>query len=253
MKLRGKVALITGSSGGMGRATALEFAREGADSLTIQYNTSRPRALAVAKAVEGLGTKAKVLRADLAKKAEAAALVEGTVEAFGHLDLLVCLAGYPFKRDDWFTPFGDLTPLQLQAPLSADLLGTVYTCQAALPYIVERKGRIVLTASTPALTGDTVGISYLMAKAGILALTKSLALLLGPRGVQVNAIAPGSIATKAMGALSRGEEGELKEASALKRLGTPEEIARKVVFLASTDSDFLTGQTLVADGGYALL
>ncbi len=252
VKLQGKVALITGASGGMGRATALEFAREGAAAVGLQYHRSKSRAEEVAKEVKSLSAIPKVLRADTGRQSDVAAMVRRMVGGFHRLDILTCFAGHPFRREDWFAPFDALTPEQLQAPLTTDLLGTFYTCQAALPHLIKSKGRVVLIGSTPAITGDTVGISYLMAKAAVLALTRSLALLAGPKGVHVNAIAPGSIATEAMARLTRAEEAELRKASALRRFGTAEEVARKAVFLASADSDFLTGQTLVVDGGYAL-
>jgi len=116
----------------------------------------------------------------------------------------------------------------------------------------QRSGKIVFVASTPAITGDEVGYSYLIAKSGVLGLTKAAAQYLGPYNVHVNAIAPGSIDTEAMGVLTSKERKELAKYSALKRLGTAKEVARKAVFLCSEDSDFLTGMTLVVDGGYAM-
>lgn len=253
MVLQGKVALITGASGGMGRATAVEFAREGARALGIHYSSSPDRAAKVVEEVKRLGADARALRADVGKPEEARGLVEAVVKAWGNLDVLVCYAGHPFRRDEWFTAFEDLTPDMLMAPLRTDLLGSAYCCQAAARHMkARRSGRIVLVASTPAITGDVVGIPYLIAKAGVLGLTRALALSLGPANVQVNAVAPGSIDTEAMTGLTQEERRALAEEPALKRLGTPREVARKVVFLASEDSDFTTGQTLVVDGGYAL-
>ncbi len=252
MRLEGKVALITGASGGMGRATAVEFAREGARAIGVHYSSSRERAAKIVEEVKRLGTEARALGADVGKPDEARGLVQAVVKAWGTLDVLVCYAGHPFRRGEWFAKFEELKPEDLMAPIRTDLLGSVYCCQAAAEHMKPRRtGHIVLVASTPAITGDVVGISYLIAKAGILGLTKALALYLGPSNIQVNAVAPGSIKTQAMD-LTEEEERDLAREGALKRLGTPEEVARKVVFLASEDASFTTGQTLVVDGGYAL-
>lgn len=251
--LRGKVALVTGGSGGIGAATVRAFAREGAAGVGIHYTRSRERAEELAAAVAREGTEAVPLQADLAEREEARRLVERTVEAFGALHVLVCYAGHPFRRDEWFAPFEDLTEAQLLSPLRVDLLGSVYCLQAAVPHLKEAGGRIILVSSTPALRGDVEGFSYLLAKGGILSLTKALARYLGPEGVHVNCLALGSIGTEAMGDLSEEEEQALAEETALLRVGQPEEVARKAVFLASDDASFLTGATLVVDGGYAYL
>ena len=253
-KLKGLVALLTGASGEIGSATAIEFAKEGAIGLALQYNRSRRQADAVIQSARKLGADGAAFRADLTDPIQAKGLVNKTLARFGRLDALICLAGHPFRRNEWFEKFEQLTPEQLNAPLQVDLLGNAYVIQASVPVMRrQRRGKIVLVGSTPALTGDSVGVSYLMAKAGILALTRALAQQLGPDNIYVNALALGAIDTKStIGHLAAREKDRLAAEASLGRLGTPHEVARKIVFLSSRDSDFVTGQTIVVDGGFAM-
>lgn len=201
-----------------------------------------------------MGCKSVSIQADLSNPADAKNLVAETVSRLGRLDALVCLAGHPFSRSEWFERFERLTPEQLKKPLEVDLLGSAYVVQAAIPTMRRQSsGKIVLIGSTPALTGDSVGTTYLVAKAGLLALTRSLAQYLGKDNIHVNALALGAIDTEStLGHLGPKEKSQLAREAALRRFGSPREVARIIVFLSSTDSDFLTGQTIVVDGGYAM-
>ena len=252
MRLQGRAALVTGGSGGVGRETAREFAREGA-AVAVQYRGSEDRARKVVAEIEAAGGKGVALQADLTDPASCRALVAAAVEALGRLDILACFHGAPFENAVWSSAFEDLKPEDFRAPIEVDLLGAVFVAQAVTPVMREQRyGRIILTSSTPAITGDRAGIAYLIAKAGILGLTRALATYLGPDNIHVNALALGAVDTDAMGSLPPGAAEALAREAALGRRGTPTEVARKAVFLASGDADFMTGQTLVVDGGYAM-
>jgi NAD(P)-dependent dehydrogenase (short-subunit alcohol dehydrogenase family) len=252
-RLEGRVALITGGSSGLGSATVRAFAREGAAGLGIQYHTNKARAEELVAEAEQAGAKAVALRCDANRRKEAHELVRTAVEALGGLDTLVCYAGHPFRREEWLTPFEDLDEEVLMKPLGIDLLGSLFVAQASIPHLrASGRGRIVFTASTPAVSGDVVGISYLLAKGALLSLTRSLAWYLGPDNVHVNALVLGSIDTDAMAGLTEEERRELEEETALKRFADPEEVARKAVFLASDDASFQTGTGLVVDGGFLM-
>ena len=253
-KLSGKISLITGASGEIGKAIAIEFAKEGAAGISLHFNRNKKNVKDTGVAVSKLGSKSVALQADISDPVQAKSLVTRTISEFGRIDVLVCAAGHPFLKGDWFCEFENLTAEQFMNPIKVDLLGNAYVAQAAIRNMKRRRGgKIVLIGSTPAITGDSVGITYLVAKAGLLALTRGLAQQLGPHRINVNALALGAISTRAtLRHLNSRQRADLTREAALGRMGTPLEVARKVVFLSCGDSDFVTGQVMVVDGGYAM-
>ncbi len=251
--LEGTRALITGGTGGLGSATAREFAARGAAGIGVHYSSAKEKAEKLVEELEATGTQALAVQADVSRREEARGLVDEVATTLGGLDALVAYAGYPYHRDDWYAPFEELTEEILMRPLRVDLLGSVFTAQAAIPYLKESaRGRIVFVSSTPAVSGDVVGISYLLAKGGLLSLTKSLAWYLGPDNIHVNSLVLGSIDTQAMATLTQEERQALVEETALKRFGDPVEVASKAAFLASEDASLMTGTLMAVDGGFLM-
>ncbi len=245
-KLAGRVALITGSGRGIGQAIARAFAREGAD-IAVHYNNSRDGAEETAAAVRAAGGRAELFQADVSLVAEGQKLVSDVVAAFGTLDILVNNAG-TFDT----TPLFDVTEENFDHVVATDFKGPFFLAQAAAREMVGRqRGTIINFASGVAADWDPgyfVGTPYAGAKAGLLRAGQRLALELGPHGVRVNAIIPGFIHSKP-GPLPESVRERFAPLAALKRTGEVDEVADVVVFLASDDSRFVTGQSILVDGG----
>jgi 3-oxoacyl-[acyl-carrier protein] reductase len=251
-RLQGKRCLVTGGSGGIGKATCLLMAREGAAGIGVHYMGSKAKAEAVANDCRKLGADAFAVQADVTRREACEAMVQECVRRWGGLDALVCYAGDPWRKDDWFAPFPEQRTAAFESAFRIDLLGSVHCAQAAIPVMQRQKwGRVVLTSSVPGLMGDVEGFSYLPAKGGIAALARSLARTYGHEGILANALALGSVRTEAMMDLTPEEEAILAKETAVKRIAEPDEIARVAVFLCSDDASFITGVALPVDGGLA--
>lgn len=247
MKLKNKVALITGAGKGIGKAIAIEFAKEGAN-IIINYNKSREGAEKVKNKIEKTGSKVIVIKADVSKKEEIEEMIEKTLNEFKRIDILVNNAGVISAA-----PLQELTEEDWDKIMDVNLKG-VFLCSKAVSKIMikQKSGKIINISS---IYGSIFGAEYVMhycaSKAGVANLTKSLAQVLAPH-IQVNSISPGNIDTEMTRRAGDDFIKKVIEKTPLKRLGKPEEIAKVAVFLASSDSDFITGQNIVVDGGLSL-
>lgn len=241
--LRGKTAIVTGAGTGIGRAIAIAFAREGA-VVTLAGRRVAPLE-SVRQEVAALGGSAHVRPADVSDADDAKKLIEESHKDMGRLDVLVNNAGRTYDtlilRMKWDA---------LDEVIATNLKSMFYTCAAAGKVMLSQKsGSIVNVASVVALTGNPGQSAYVASKAGVIGLTKSLALEFGSRNIRVNAVAPGFIETEMTQALSSQTKEEYFKRVPLRRFGATDEVARAVVFLASDASGYITGQTLAVDGG----
>ncbi len=246
--LEGQVVIVTGGSRGIGAATARRVAAAGA-AVVVCYLEQEHRANEVVAEVEAAGGRALAVHADVSQREDVNAMVDATLAAFGRVDGLVNNAGImPI------TPFLEIDDATWERVLRTDLYGAFYACQAVLPQMLRQEsgGRIVNIASRLGQIGFAEVAHYTVAKAGIIALTKSLAREFGQRGIRVNAVAPGVIKTDMGGQVTEGEVGRRRQAELpLGRFGEPEEVAEAVLFLLGEASSLFLGQTLNPNaGGY---
>ncbi len=238
------IALVTGASKGIGAACALALARQGHD-IGLTYAEDRAGAEVVAAEVARAGRRAHIRRAEARDWDDAAAVIEEVEDALGPLDALVANAG--ITRDGPAVRMGGDA---WRAPIDVNLTGTMAVVRAALRGMMRRRsGSIVTMSSVVGVQGNAGQSNYAASKAGIIGLTRALAREAGPRNVRVNAVAPGYIATRLTDVLADEHRAHLLEATALARLGSPEDVAGPVAFLCSPDSAFITGTVLAVDGG----
>ncbi len=247
MTLVGKVALVTGGSRGIGRAVALKLAENGAD-VAINYAGNTAAAEEVKAAVEKLGRRAMLVQGSVADTDGVQAIVNQVVKKLGRLDILINNAGITrdgllmrMKEADW------------DAVLETNLKG-VFNCSKAVmrTMMKQKSGRIVNMASVVGEMGNAGQANYAAAKAGVIGFTKSLAKEVASRGITVNAVAPGFIATDMTKVLTDDQKAEMAKTIPLGRAGQPEDVANAVLFLVSDEAAYITGQVLNVDGGMVM-
>ncbi len=246
-RLEDKRALVTGASRGIGREVALRLAAEGA-RVAVNYRSSEAEAQDVVAAIEARSGTAVALQGDVADAGQANALVAGAVDALGGLDILVNNAG--ITRDNLVPR---LSEEDWDAVLDTNLKGAFLCTKAALrPMLRQRSGRIINMSSVVALAGNPGQANYSAAKAGLIGLTKTVAREVASRGITVNAVAPGFIATRMVERIPEAQRSQVLERIPLARFGKPEDVAACVAFLASDDAAYITGQVLGVDGGLGI-
>ena len=246
MRLKDKVAFITGGARGIGKAIALSFAREGADIVIGDVNLEQ--AQVTCSEIEALGRKSLALAIDVTDFAKTEDAVNKILDKFTKVDILVNNAG--ITKDNLILR---MSQQEWDAVLNVNLKGA-FNCIKAVskPMIKARQGKIINIASIIGLIGNPGQANYSASKAGLIALTKTVAKELASRNINANAIAPGFIQTEMTAKLSEEVRQKLQEAIPLCKLGTPEDVAKACLFLASSDADYITGQTIVVDGGMVM-
>ena len=246
-QLAGKVALVTGASRGIGRAIALALAQQGA-AVLVNYNGSLERAQEVVAEIEKNGGRAEAVGCDVADFTACGKLVEEVIGKYGHVDILVNNAGV--TRDNLILR---MTEEEYDKVLNTNLKGAFNTIRHLSKYFLkQRGGKIINISSVSGIMGNAGQSNYSASKAGLIGLTKSVARELAGKGVCVNAVAPGYIATDMTDALSEKAREGLLQMIPMKKIGQPEDIAQMAVFLASPASDYITGQVINVDGGMAM-
>ena len=247
MRLEGKIALVTGASRGIGRAVALKLATEGA-KVAINFAGNLAKAEEVKAEIESNGGEALLVQGNVADFETVNEIIKKIVDAWGRIDILVNNAG--ITRDNLLLKMSEK---DFDEVIATNLKG-VFNCTKAVTKLMmrQRAGRIVNMSSVVALTGNAGQTNYAAAKAGIIGFTKSAAKEFAPRGITVNAIAPGFIGTDMTSAIPEKIKDEMLKNIPLGRFGNPEDVANAVMFFVSEDAAYITGQVICVDGGMAI-
>jgi 3-oxoacyl-[acyl-carrier protein] reductase len=246
-KLAGKAALVTGASKGIGASIAKHLAAEGA-SIIVNYASSKEGADRIVSEIEAAGGKAIAVKANVAEPSEIGRLVAESVKAFGQIDILVNNAGiYEFA------PLGEITPEHFHRQFNLNVLGLLLTTQEAVNHFPESGGSVINISSVVSTSRFPGSAAYSGTKGAVDAITRVLATELGPHGIRVNSINPGMVETEgthAGGIAGSDMQKNVESVTPLGRIGQPQDIATAAVFLASDDSSWITGETLVIAGGF---
>jgi 3-oxoacyl-[acyl-carrier protein] reductase len=244
MKLDNKIAVLTGAGGAFGEATASLFAKEGANLILTDYNLDAIKPLALE--LKSKGSNVVSLKVDVSNESDVIGMRKRVEEEFGKVDILVNIAGISRSAD-----IQDISLEEWHKLIEINLTGSFLCCRELIDGMIEKKaGKIVNVASISAQTARPVAVDYSASKSGILGLTRTLALQVAPYGINVNAIAPGPVVTPLFEKnFPKGVVDKLLSTIPFRRKGTPEDIANLILFLSSSDSDWITGEVVAINGG----
>lgn len=249
MRMKDKVVLITGGAAGIGKATALRFAEEGAIVVICDVNEAAGN-----ETVKLLGEKAAFYKVNVANRAEVQTWVDDVFAKYGRIDVLINNAG--ILRDGQLVKFkdgklvGQMSEADFDLVISVNLKGVFNGAQAVAPYMIQQGGGVILNASSiVGIDGNFGQTNYIATKAAVIGMTKTWARELGKYGIRVNAVAPGFTATEILNSMPEKIIESMKARTPLGRMGDPRDIANAYLFLASDEASFITGQTLRVDGG----
>lgn len=241
-----RTVLITGASRGIGRATALRLAQDGYN-VAINYNKSKAMAENLKVEIQGLGGIAETFGADIADEEQTKKMVTAVIDKFGGIDVLINNAGIALPQG----LFTDFSANEAKTVFDTNVFGTMNCSRAVIPHLVGKKsGKIINISSIWGISGGSCEVIYSASKGAIISFTKALARELAPSGICVNCVAPGMIDTDMNKHLSKADKAAFAEEIPLGRIGTAEEIADTICFLASERSDYITGQIIAVDGGF---
>lgn len=248
--LKDKVAVVTGSSRGIGFEIAKEFAARRATVIVCSRSIAGAE-----KSASLIRGKAYPEKLDVTDAPSVDKFMCRVIERHRRIDVLVNNAGYPFDRKIWTKRFHKVAEVEFDKVIQVDLKGTLRLCHSALPFMIKNRGGVIINiSSTPALSGHTEGSPYTIAKAGVIAITKHIALEYGEKNIRAYTLALGNISSEAtFGSMTVTERKKAAMENSMKRWGDPMEVAKTAASLASDDFSFATGNTIVIDGGTVLL
>ena len=245
--MQGKTAIVTGAAKGIGRAIALKLASKGAN-IVLNYRSSEEKAIEVEEEIKSLGVEVLRVKGDISVLSDVENLINSAKEKFGTIDIMVNNAG--ITKDNLILRMKEE---DFDSVIEVNLKGVFNCLKTITPIMVkQKKGKIINLSSVVGVSGNAGQVNYAASKAGVIGMTKSLAKEVGSRGITVNAVAPGFIETDMTEVLGDKLKEEAKKGIPLKRLGTPEDVANVVSFLASEEGNYVTGQVINVDGGMVM-